>query len=620
MGMYLSTKTIVDAIERLKYVNPFYGITYLACKENNLPVDATKELSMDNLTKVFMDKVHRIHPTSKHYFQPYESNTRDKRWVVVRYPSTGLQSINTRAFPAVFIHSALNRTWGWNKNYINILAEKLGDKLLSALDLGIWFFKANNWGESTSYQDIITGFFAYFHIDSEEQAKLFLPIESSTVSRLDFQETTTTWNELRFYLPSPPDAAPESGATLSYLEINNVGPASQLVFEPSKHLNLIAGDNGLGKTFLMECAWWAMTATWPDLPVYPTNVKQQASIIYGLSGVEGRYNKNMVLYDVPKREWQRELDTEIRPGLIVYARIDNSYAVWDPVKQYQNSAATPKHILSNSEIWGGSPGNIEGLLRDWVKWQNSAKTSPWSVFKNLLEKMSPPDLGNLSPGSPIRLHGYMMDIPTISHIYGNTPVVYAAAGVKRIITLAYLITWAWHEHKIAADLYNVMPEKRMIIFIDEIEEHLHPKWQRMILPALLDIQSLLSSKLEIQYIISTHSPLILASSETYFDEAQDGLFHLNIDNDSRQVSLSKLDFIKYGQINSWLTSEIFGLDQPRSLNAENVINQAKKLQLQDNPDKERVGTVHRLLLNALSANDSFWPRWVYFAEKNGVQI
>jgi hypothetical protein len=165
-----------------------------------------------------------------------------------------------------------------------------------------------------------------------------------------------------------------------------------------------------------------------------------------------------------------------------------------------------------------------------------------------------------------------------------------------------------------------MPEKRMIIIIDEIEEHLHPKWQRVILPALLNIQSSLSSKLEIQYIISSHSPLILASSEAYFDEQKDSLFHLAAEKDSKQISLSKLEFIKYGNINSWLTSRIFGLDQPRALKAEGVINQAQKLPLQDNPGKEQVGEIHNQLLQELSANDPFWPRWVYFAEKNGVQI
>jgi hypothetical protein len=615
--MYLSTKTIADSIERLKSVNPFYGITYLACKEGRLPVATSKELSMDNLTKEFMDRIHRIYPTSRQYFQPYESNTRNKLWVAPRYPSTGLQSINTRGFSDAFIHSTLNRTWGWNEDYINILAKKLEGKLLSALALGVWFFKGNNWSEDTSYHDIIMEFFEHFHITPDEQRKMFLPAKVETISKINFQEEPATWNELSFYLPSPPDAAPERGATLSYLETNNVGPADQLIMELNKRLNLITGDNGLGKTFLMECAWWSMTGTWSGLPAYPT--KHDASIVYGLSGDRSTVIKNRISYEMSQRNWPRESETAIRPGLIIYVRIDDSYAVWDPIKQYQNTVPPPKYVFSNSEIWNGSFG-IEGLIRDWVKWQNTAKISPWNILKDVLKKMSPPDLGILTPGDPIRMPGDPKDIPTITHNYGSTPIIHAAAGIKRIITFAYLIAWLWHEHKVAADQYSVMPERRMIILIDEIEEHLHPKWQRIILPAVLDIQSSLSTKLEIQYIISTHAPLIMASSELCFDEENDSLFHLEVRENKRQISLEKLNFVKYGHVNSWLTSQIFGLDQPRALQAEKIIKQAQELQLQDDPGKEQVDKVHRQLLNVLSADDPFWPRWIYFAEKNGVQI
>jgi recombinational DNA repair ATPase RecF len=31
-------------------------------------------------------------------------------------------------------------------------------------------------------------------------------------------------------------------------------------------LNLLAGDNGLGKTFLIDLAWWAMTGSWAQRP------------------------------------------------------------------------------------------------------------------------------------------------------------------------------------------------------------------------------------------------------------------------------------------------------------------------------------------------------------------
>ncbi len=56
---------------------------------------------------------------------------------------------------------------------------------------------------------------------------------------------------------------------LSYLKLNGVGPAEDLLFEPGDRLNVIAGDNGLGKSFLLERAWWALSGEWADLQAYP---------------------------------------------------------------------------------------------------------------------------------------------------------------------------------------------------------------------------------------------------------------------------------------------------------------------------------------------------------------
>ena len=39
--------------------------------------------------------------------------------------------------------------------------------------------------------------------------------------------------------------------------------------EPSRRLNLITGDNGLGKSFLLDIAWWTLTRTWAGHPARP---------------------------------------------------------------------------------------------------------------------------------------------------------------------------------------------------------------------------------------------------------------------------------------------------------------------------------------------------------------
>lgn len=57
---------------------------------------------------------------------------------------------------------------------------------------------------------------------------------------------------------------------LKSLELHAVGPAPHLgPIEFAERLNLLTGDNGLGKTFILDTAWWALTGTWPDRPAWP---------------------------------------------------------------------------------------------------------------------------------------------------------------------------------------------------------------------------------------------------------------------------------------------------------------------------------------------------------------
>jgi len=51
---------------------------------------------------------------------------------------------------------------------------------------------------------------------------------------------------------------------LHRLHLKNVGPASELALKPlARRLNLITGDNGLGKSFLLDVAWYCLTRRGP---------------------------------------------------------------------------------------------------------------------------------------------------------------------------------------------------------------------------------------------------------------------------------------------------------------------------------------------------------------------
>ncbi|EFK97518.1 conserved hypothetical protein, partial [sediment metagenome] len=85
--------------------------------------------------------------------------------------------------------------------------------------------------------------------------------------------------------------------------------------------------------------------------------------------------------------------------------------------------------------------------------------------------------------------------------------------MRRIFALAYLLVWTWEEHRQAAKLLGEKTTDQVVFLIDEVESHLHPQWQRRIIPALLTVVRKLINKANVQIITATHSPLIMASAE-----------------------------------------------------------------------------------------------------------
>ena len=93
------------------------------------------------------------------------------------------------------------------------------------------------------------------------------------------------------------------------------------------------------------------------------------------------------------------------------------------------------------------------------------------------------------------------------------------------------------------------------MLFDEVESHLHPRWQRSILRALRDLGSVLHGDVALQLVVSTHSPLVLASAEPWFDPEQDAWFDLDLRGDPPQAQLARRTFTPHGTAGSWLTSD-----------------------------------------------------------------
>jgi predicted ATP-binding protein involved in virulence len=83
------------------------------------------------------------------------------------------------------------------------------------------------------------------------------------------------------------------------------------------------------------------------------------------------------------------------------------------------------------------------------------------------------------------------------------PVSKLSDGQKSILLIAMGI--AFQCGMLNPHLEHKADESPGIVLIDEVDLHLHPKWQREILPVLTSVFK------EIQFIVTTHSPQILSS-------------------------------------------------------------------------------------------------------------
>lgn len=420
---------------------------------------------------------------------------------------------------------------------------------------------------------------------------------------------------------------------LEYLGLRNVGPAPQLELTLAPRVNLITGDNGLGKSFLLEIAWWALTRTWSGLPARPIPGAKEASIRFRFGG-KSKANDYTSSFDRSQQSWTGKVGRPANPGLVLYAQVDGSFSVWDPARNYWRRKANvdvqerpSAYLFGPSQIWDGLEAEdgvlCNGLIRDWATWQRE-KGRELAQLQAVLGALSPSADEPLVPGQLTRISlDDVRDMPTLRMPYGQeVPVLHASAGVKRIIALAYLLVWAWQEHQRASELLGQPVARQIIFLIDEVEAHLHPRWQRVILRALLQVMDALTGAAgaQVQVICATHSPLLLASVEPLFDEDTDQLVHLDLKDG--KVVLSPHPWAKQGDTTNWLVSDVFGLGQARSVEAERAIEAAEALMRGDRSalpkGLETRGKIHAELQRVLAGHDPFWPRWVIDGEKRSA--
>ena len=454
---------------------------------------------------------------------------------------------------------------------------------------------------------------------------------------------------------------------LKKLKLSNVGPIPEFEFEFGDRLNLFTGDNGLGKSFLLDIIWYALTRKWPadvnknltsGYMARPLDLLKPAKITFDLETAQSKTIKDYsVSFSRERQSWTGKAGRPYISGLVIYAHADGSFSVWDPARNYWDKKGNidiqerqPAYVFSPTEIWDGLKSGdgkqiCAGLIQDWAKWIINEKGWEIGVLEKMLELLSPPDI-KLACGKLTRIDTEdIRDIPTIKMPYGEVPVLWASSGIRRILSFAYFLAWSLSEHIKASNLLGMAPTPHIIFLMDEVESHLHPKWQRIIMRGIMGVLEKIpqvfsgqkyndapvldktnwgkGKKNRIQIFAATHSALVMSSLEQSFDEAQDKWYDFDLASNG-VLNLTHRYFELLGDIDTWLTSNAFDLTSSRSIEAEKAINQANDFL--DNPNmmescKNIDGNkIYQGLLKTLSPKDEFLLRFRYICEKKGIKI
>ncbi|MFK7904647.1 MAG: AAA family ATPase, partial [Chitinophagales bacterium] len=173
------------------------------------------------------------------------------------------------------------------------------------------------------------------------------------------------------------------------------------------------------------------------------------------------------------------------------------------------------------------------------------------------------------------------------------------------LSLGYQSFIAWVVD-LAARLFERYPdsdqplEEPCIVLVDEIDLHLHPKWQRKVIDFLTKIFK------NAQFIVTAHSPLIVQSAENA------NIILLKREGDSVKIYNNKdEDIITGWRVDQVLTSDLFGLDSARPPKYDSYLERKQEILEKDElseKDKKELEEISKYLeempLGNEAANDA----------------
>lgn len=286
---------------------------------------------------------------------------------------------------------------------------------------------------------------------------------------------------------------------INEIKIDNIGPIQELKLVFDSHFNIICGQNGIGKTTILDCLAQSFS-------VNQTNVRRTAGKAHGSWDIYVTINGNAQNKNFPITVFHPNENTYVPHGHGFYQN-SNDVIVFKTHRDipYKNLSTLSTDPLKDFNQFQGETlgGSLPHDLKNWFVNRFLFSAQPNTLDENQLKNYEVAKQCFNLLNSDI---SFSKVIPNSFEILLNTSVgeiyfEYLSSGFKSCLAvLLGLIKEIELRYKNPS---KFIKDFEGIVFIDEIDLHLHPEWQAKIYNALKDLLP------KAQIFTSTHSPHII---------------------------------------------------------------------------------------------------------------
>lgn len=382
---------------------------------------------------------------------------------------------------------------------------------------------------------------------------------------------------------------------------------------------LLLGNNGVGKTTLLQCLNWMRPVPYEPPEGQPAT-EQPGKVQPALTNAENaalssllRDGENDLTLDSVFGKGQT-FQTASKPSIHTGIHIVGNQSRLDSLELTQNTGEVPPVPT----IFGYSANRRMGLLNldrsemvdqsatlAWDAWDSTELFDAAEILERLdyaAEKKKPQAnfllekikealvaiLPDIRKSRDIRMLGPSLGSDRqksgvrFKTQYGDVPLSALSLGYQTVTGLALDIAWRLIQQNPGHSSPLAQPA---IVLIDEIDLHLHPLWQRQIMSTLsLHFPA-------VQFIATAHSPLMAdANPQTNLAVLSEHDGEVLIENSPQAVEGWRVDQI--------LTSELFGLDTTRAPHVQAFLQERKNLLAKRRRtvgEKQRLAEIEALL-------------------------